>query len=130
MFRPMTMEQRAIFPTVMFILAAASFAVGGWQCYQARQVAAGAQRQMAYIVTTIEKSPVSRVQKQQLYASIMGGLPASPGILSLDFSGSFAAPAGGDACTSEGQRTVCSALKSQNTEAAVYLAVCGSCNPQ
>jgi hypothetical protein len=124
------MEKRAIFPAIMFTFAAASFLFGGWQYMQARSVAAAAQKRMAFIVTTIEQSPVSRVQKKELYASIMGGLPAAPGIFSLDVSGSFASPAGGDSCSGEGQRAVCRALKAEQSDAAIYSAVCGACNPQ
>jgi len=124
------MEKRAIFPAIMFTLAAASFLFGGWQYLQARSVAAAAQKRMAFIVTTIEQSPVSRLQKKELYASIMNGLPAAPGIFSLDVSGSFASPAGGDSCSSEGQRSVCRSLKAEKSDAVVYEAVCGVCSPQ
>lgn len=124
------MEKRAIFPILMFSLAAASFIFGGWQYFQARTVQASAQKRMAYIITTIEDSPVSRTQKQELYATIMEGLPAAPGVFSLDVSGSFASPADGDLCTSDGQRAVCRALKSERSSAEVYGAVCGVCNPQ
>lgn len=124
------MNKRAIFPTIMFTLAAASFIFGGWQYFQAKSVQTASQKRMAYIITTIEESPVSRLQKDQLYATIMGGLPAAPGIFSLDVSGSFASPAGGDSCTSDGQRSVCRALKAERVETATYSAVCGTCNPQ
>lgn len=124
------MEKRAIFPILMFSLAAASFVFGGWQYISARALQASAQKRMAYIITTIEQSPVSRNQKQELYASIMNGLPAAPGVFSLDVSGSFASPAGGDSCESEGQRSVCRALKAESSPASVFASVCGVCNPQ
>ena len=104
-------ERRAIFPAIMFTLAGASFLFGGWQYFQARAVAASAQQRMAFIITTIEKSNVDRTTKQDLYASIMGNLPAAPGTFSLGFSGSFASQTAGDTCTSEGQRSVCRALR-------------------
>lgn len=124
------MERRAIFPIIMFTLSAASFLFGGWQYLQARSVAAAAQKRMAFMMTTIEQSPVNRNQKQELYASIMNGLPAAPGIFSLDVSGSFASPVGGDACTSDGQRSVCRALIAEHASTAVSTAVCGACHPQ
>lgn len=124
------MEKRAIFPAIMFTLSAASFLFGGWQYVQSRSIAAAAQKRMAYIISTIEQSPVNRNQKQELYASIMNGLPAAPGIFSLDVSGSFASPVGGDACTNDGQRAVCRALTEERVASAIYTSVCGTCNPQ
>jgi hypothetical protein len=124
------MQKRVIFPTIMFILAGASFLFGTWQYLQARSFRAAAQARMAYIVTTIEESDVSRLQKQRLYATIMGGLPATPGFFSLDVSGSFASPTDGDRCISDGQRSVCRALKNEHARIDVYEAVCGTCNPQ
>lgn len=124
------MEKRAIFPLIMFLLAGASFAFGGWQYFYSRTVQSAAQKRMAFIVTTIEKSGESRVMKQELYASIMQGLPPVPAVLGLDFSGSFASVDTGDACTSDGQRAVCLALKEEKTESAVFTAVCGACNPK
>lgn len=123
------MERRAIFPAIMFALAGASFLFGGWQYLQAKSIAAASQKRMAFIVSSIERSPVARLQKQNLYAAIMSGLPASPGILSLDVSGSFASQQGGDTCSSEGQRTVCRALKQEHTSSSEYGAICGVCNP-
>lgn len=122
-------EKRAIFPVVMFLLAGASFLFGGWQYLQSRSVQAASQSRMAFIVTTIEKSDVSRVKKQELYASIMQGLPPAPGVFGLDFSGSFASVGMGDSCSNDGQRAVCRALKAENTDTAIYSAVCGACNP-
>jgi hypothetical protein len=124
------MEKRAIFPAVMFLLSGASFLFGGWQYVQSRSVQAASQKRMAFIVTTIEKSDVTRAKKQELYASIMQGLPPAPGVFSLDFSGSFASVNTGDSCTSEGQRSVCRALKDENTDASTMTAVCGACNPK
>ena len=119
-----------MFPILMFTLAGASFVFGGWQYFQTRSVQASAQQRMAFIITTIEESSASRVEKQQLYASIMNGLPTAPGIFSLDVSGSFASPAGGDFCDSEGERSVCRALLREGAEPVVYDAVCGTCTPQ
>lgn len=113
----------------MFILAAASFAFGGWQYVQARLVEAAAQKQMAFIATTIQDSTLASAKKKELFASIMQGLPPSASVFRLDFSGSFASP-GGDSCASEGQRTVCRALTSVETDAATMTRICGACNPQ
>ena len=123
------MEIRLIFPTLMFALAGVSFLFGGWQFFQARATQTASQRRMAFIVTSIEKSSLASAKKQELYAVIMKGLPAAPRILGLDFSGSFASTGAGDSCTSDGQRAICSALKSQNTDTNVMNAVCGACNP-
>ena len=123
------MEKRAIFPVIMFVMAGASFLFGTWQFLQARAIAEASQKRLAFVVTTIEQSPVGRSQKNELYASIMNGLPSAPGLFSLDISGSFASPAGGDGCTSEGQRTVCRALTGNATDT-VRTAVCGVCNPK
>jgi hypothetical protein len=123
------MNPRAIFPLIMFVLAGASFVFGGWQYFQARAVATASQQRMAFIVTTIQKNPgIAAAKKKELYASIMQGLPSSPSIFSLDFSGSFASQ-GGDVCTSDGQRAICTALKA-NSDVATFAAVCGACNPQ
>lgn len=124
------MEKRAIFPLVMFLLAGVSFAFGAWQYFQSRSVASASEKRMAYIVTTIEKSSVPRAKKQELYASIMQGLPPVPGVLGLDFSGSFASVDTGDSCTSDGQRAVCRALKAEKTDSDTLAAVCGICNPK
>ena len=117
------MNPRAIFPLTMFVLAAISFVFGG------RAVASASQQRMAFIVTTIQKNTgIAAAKKKELYASIMQGLPSSPGIFSLDFSGSFASQ-GGDSCTSDGQRAICTALKA-NSDAGTFASVCGTCNPQ
>jgi hypothetical protein len=123
------MEKRLIFPTVMFVLAGASFLFGGWQYLQAQSAQAASQKRMAFIVTSIEKSSLATARKQELYAVIMKGLPAAPGVLGLDFSGSFASNSAGDSCTSDGQRTICSALMSEHADAAVIINVCGTCHP-
>lgn len=122
-------EKRAIFPAVMFFLAGASFLFGGWQYLQSRSVQVTSQKRIAFMITTIEKSDVPRTKKQELYATIMRGLPPAPGVFGLDFSGSFASIDAGDSCTGDGQRTVCRALKAENTDTATYSAVCGACNP-
>ncbi len=124
------MNPRLIFPTLMFVLAGASFAFGGWQYFQARAVAAAAQQRMAFIATTIQRSGLAATAKKELFASIMNGLPAAPGVFSLDFSGSFASQQSGDSCTSVGQRAICQALKSAATDPATMTAICGTCNPQ
>ncbi|MCC6405418.1 MAG: hypothetical protein IT405_03465 [Candidatus Yanofskybacteria bacterium] len=123
------MEKRILFPAVMFLFAGASFAFGGWQYLQARAARQASQQRTAFMMTTIEESGVSRTQKQQLYASIMSGFPAAPSVLGVDFSGSFASPIGGDACTTEGQRTICRALIAQGASSDVQAAVCGVCRP-
>ncbi len=123
------MEKRALFPAVMFLLAGASFLFSGWQYLQSRSVQAASQNRMAFMITTIEKSDITRTKKQELYASIMQGLPSAPGILGLDFSGSFASEDKGDSCSSEGQRVICRALQ-QKGDSATMMAVCGKCIPQ
>lgn len=123
-------EKRAIFPAVMFTLAGVSFIFGGWQYLQSRSVQAASQKRMAFMITTIEKSDVTKQKKQELYATIMQGLPPAPAVLGLDFSGSFASVGTGDSCDSDGQRTVCRALKADNADAVTMMNVCGSCNPQ
>ncbi len=124
------MEKRAIFPAIMFILAGASFLFGGWQYLQSRAVQAASQKRMAFMITTIEKSDVTRVKKQELYAAIMQGLPLTPAMFGIDISGSFASVDTGDSCTSDGQRTICRALKTGQADATTMINVCGSCNPQ
>lgn len=123
------MNPRIIFPTLMFILAGASFAFGGWQYVQARMVEAAAQKQVAFIATTIQDSSIAQAKKKELFASIMSGLPPSANVFRLDFSGSFASP-GGDSCASDGQRAVCKALNSVQTDSATMTLICGACNPQ
>ncbi len=123
------MNPRAIFPIIMFTFAGISFAFGGWQYLQARAVQSAAQERMAYMITTIEKSTIARTAKQSLYASIMSNLPPAPSVFGLDLSGSFASQ-GDDACTNNGQRSVCSALKSSSADAATLRNVCGSCDPK
>ena len=123
------MEKRAIFPFIMFVLAGVSFAFGGWQYLQARAVEAATQQQTAFMITTIQRSSLAQTKKKELVATIMQGLPPPANVFRLDFSGSFASQ-GLDTCTSEGQRTICRALKSVNTDAATMTMVCGSCNPR
>lgn len=124
------MEKRAIFPGIMFTLALASFAFGTWQYFFAQSVQASATQRMAYIITTIDHSSVAVPKKQELYASIMGGLPVAPKGLGLDFSGSFASQMVPDQCVSDGQRAVCQALKTEHTDEVTIRGVCGVCNPQ
>lgn len=129
-FHALIMEKRLLFPVVMFLFAGASFAFGGWQYLQARATRQASQQRMAFMLTAIENSAVGRMQKQQLYASIMAGLPAAPSVLGIDFSGSFASPTGGDTCINDGQRAVCRALRAEHAGADVLDAVCGSCDPR
>ncbi|MCC6934108.1 MAG: hypothetical protein IT406_00205 [Candidatus Yanofskybacteria bacterium] len=123
------MEKRMLFPLTMFLFAGVSFVFGGWQYFQARATHQASQQRMAFILTSIEESGVSRVQKQQLYARIMDGLPAAPSVFGIDVSGSFASPGSGDACTSEGQRTVCRALVVRGVSRDAQKAICGACYP-
>lgn len=123
------MNPRAIFPTLMFILAAASFTFGGWQYFQARSVEVAAQKQISFIVTTIRDSSIAQAKKKEMFASIMRNLPPAASVFRLDFSGSFASQVG-DSCTSVGQRTVCKALKDAQTDSATMTLMCGACNPQ
>jgi hypothetical protein len=124
------MDRRLIFPVTMFVLAAVSFAYGAWQQLASRQVAAVADRRLAFIMTTVEKSRFSRQEKQDLYAAIFNRLPEGPTLFGIDLSGSFAAPTGGDHCTNDGQRTVCRALERTSTTSDVLTAVCGLCKPE
>ena len=123
------MQLRAVFPVVMFITAGLSFSFGVWQYVYARSVQASATQRMAYMMTTIERSDVTRMKKDELYASIMGNLPAGPTLFGIDVSGSFASQGPQDTCTSDGQRSVCRALKSEQTDQATMTAICGTCNP-
>lgn len=125
----MEIEKRAIFPIIMFIAAGASFAFGIWQHISARQIQASSAERMAHIMTTIERSSVTSSKKQELYTSIMGELPASPTLFTLNISGSFASQAKPDRCTNDGQRAVCRALQQYATQAD-FLAICGPCIPQ
>ncbi len=124
------MDRRLIFPVAMFVLAGASFAYGFWQQLAAQRTAAAADARMAFIMTTIDDSRFSRQEKQDLYAAVFNGLPAGPNLLGIDLSGSFAAPAGGDHCSNDGQRTICRALKAQSAPASTYASVCGLWSPQ
>ena len=124
------MDKRQIFPTVMFVLAGASFLFGMLQYFQASAILVASQKRMAFIMTTIEKSSVAQYDKKQLYASIADNLPVSPGLFSIDFSGSFASPVGEDSCRNDGQRAICRALIEQHTDASVMAGVCGLCSPR
>lgn len=123
------MEKRAIFPSVMFMLAAVSFLFGGWQYLQTRSVQAASQKRTAFIIMSIEKSNLSTARKQELYATIMSGLPAAPAVFGIDVAGSFAGVSTGDSCTSVGQRTICGALKAEGADGVTMKAVCGACDP-
>jgi hypothetical protein len=121
---------RLAFPLTMFVLAGVSFGYGAWQHLAARSARAADESRLAFILQTIEQSDLSRTGKQDLYASIASGLPDAPPVLGLDFSGSFAAPTGGDQCVNDGQRTLCRALRERGTDEATNAAVCGDCNPR
>lgn len=124
------MNPRSIFPGIMFVLAAMSFAFGIWQYVYAIAVQATAGARMAYIMTTIDHSSVASSKKQELYASIMDGLPKAPSKFGIDVSGSFASQGPVDACVSDGQRAVCRALISEKTNATTVSNICGVCNPK
>ena len=124
------MNPRAIFPTIMFVLAGTSFAYGVWQHFAARQVQAAADSRLAFVMQTIAHAPISTAQEQSLYAAIFTGLPKAPSLFGIDLSGSFAAPQSGDSCQSEGQRSVCRAMLSAGSDVQTFRAVCGQCNPR
>jgi hypothetical protein len=124
------MEKRLLFPILMFTLAGLSFAFGGWQYMQSRSAQIASQRRMAFMVSSIEKSDISRASKRELYATITQGLPPAPAVFSFDFSGSFASVGVADACENEGQRTICRALMSESADVAIMNSVCGECKPQ
>jgi hypothetical protein len=128
LFQPMNL--RVVFPAIMFATAGGSFAFGIWQYVYARNVQASAAERMAYIMTTIERSDVSRADKKELYATIEGGLPAAPTLFGIDVSGSFASQDTNDHCTSDGQRAVCRALYDTGTDTATTVAICGLCQPK
>lgn len=121
---------RIAFPVTMFVLAGISFSYGAYQHFSARSARAVDEQRLAFILETIERSNFSDARKQELYASIAAGLPASVPVLGIDFSGSFAAPTGGDQCMNDGQRTLCRALRSQDADQGTVSAVCGLCHPQ
>lgn len=123
-------EKRAIFPIIMFTMAGISFAFGIGQYVYARSVRTASAERMAYIMTSIERSDVGRANKQELYASIMTGLPKAPSLFGIDVSGSFASQGVDDHCTSDGQRTICKALSDQATDVSTMNAICGVCRPQ
>jgi hypothetical protein len=123
------MERRLIFPTMMFVISGASFAFGIWQYIYARQVQISSANRMASIISTIQDSSVATAKKQEIYARVFQRLPPAPSGFGLDFSGSFASQQVSDSCVNEGQRSVCSALTSSNTDVATVKAVCGDCKP-
>ncbi len=114
----------------MFALAAAAFLFAGLQYIQASDIQSAAQKRMAFIMTTIEKSSLARPDKKELYATITNGLPTAPGLFRIDFSGSYASPLGDDACQNPGQRSVCRALLDAHAEASVVSNICGACSPR
>lgn len=124
------MERRLIFPTLMFVLAGASFAFGIWQYIYASRVQASSAQRMAFIVKTIQSSNIAQANKKSLYASIFEGLPSAPSLFGIDFSGSFASQNVSDSCLNDGQRAICRALVKDDTDARTMTAVCGNCQPQ
>lgn len=114
----------------MFLAAGVSFAFGTWQYIYAQRVQASSAQRTAYIMTAIEESDMSRPRKQELYASIAAGLPATPAIFGIDFSGSFASQPKDDQCPNEGARSICRALKEYSADTATITAICGVCNPE
>lgn len=122
-------RRRLIFPLFMFLLAGVSFAYGIWQYAAARQIQASADERLAFMATTIERSSLVRSQKDALFATIFEGFPAAPTLFGIDLSGSFASEGDGNACRTDGQRSLCRALKAADTDVAAYQAICGVCNP-
>ena len=124
------MNIRLAFPVTMFALAGVSFAFGIWQYVWARNTRTAAAERMAYIMASIERSDVSRADKQRLYATITSGLPAGPTVFGIDLSGSFASQGTNDHCTGDGQRAVCRALYDTGTDMTTTVAICGLCEPK
>ncbi len=124
------MNPRIVFPVIMFALAAASFAYGAWEHFAAQRIQTAADQRLAFVVSSIAHAPVAAAQKQALYASIFSGLPPAPSLLGIDLSGSFAAQQAGDQCRNDGQRAVCRALRTTDSDAQTVSAVCGVCDPQ
>ena len=114
----------------MFLLAGVSFAYGTWQWLYSRQVQTAADARVAHIMEQVEQAPIAKANKKDLYAAIFEGYPEAPSLFGIDFSGSFASPQADDACTSDGQRSVCRALKDSSADSATVSDVCGACNPQ
>lgn len=114
----------------MFALATVSFGYGTWQYFYTQRVQAAADARIAHIVEQVDGMPVSDRTKQELYADIFTGYPEAPALLDVDLSGIFAATPQDDACTSDGQRSVCRALQGAGADAAVREDVCGACNPR
>ena len=130
MFHSLTMDRRLIFPTTMFVIAGASFAYGIWQHVVTQRVQASADARLAFVMSAVEGSRVSRQEKQDLYSVVFNGLPSAPSVWGIDLSGSFAAPAGSDRCISDGQRAVCSALRTTAADASTLTRICGVCEPK
>lgn len=125
----MIMERRLIFPTIMFILASASFAFGIWQYVYASRVQVNSAKRMAFIVKTIQDSGITQANKRSIYASIFQQLPPAPSLFGIDFSDSFASQDISDGCTSDGQRAICQALVQDDADERAMTAICGFCRP-
>ena len=121
---------RIIFPTVMFLLAGASFMYGTWQYFVAQSARHADASRLAFILETIESSELSRSGKQELYATIAAELPDAPPVFGIDISGSFASEGAPDGCASDGQRTLCRALRDNDGRDETITAVCGVCFPK
>jgi hypothetical protein len=119
---------RIAFPVTMFALAVVSFAYGTWQYFALQSAEATEAGRLAYILETIEGSDLTRVRKQELYATLAAGLPAAQPVLGIDISGSYASEE--DGCDSDGQRTLCRALQAEGTDPATFSAVCDVCLPR
>lgn len=124
------MDRRLIFPITMFVLAGISFAYGTYEYVVAQRAQSSSDARLAFIMSAIESSRSSRQEKTDLYAAIFQGLPKAPSVFGFDLSGSFAAPAGGDQCTSDGQRAVCGALIKTHEDPAMISRICGLCLPK
>lgn len=122
-------EKRAIAPVLLFIVAGASFTYGIWQYLATQRLQAAADQRVAHIVNAVESSGISRGQKDVVYRSVFQNWPAMPNGFGIEVSGLFASQQTDDACTSEGQRSVCRALINGGTSAAVKASVCGACDP-
>lgn len=115
----------------MFLLAGISFAYGTWQWLYARQVQVASDARVAHILEQVDKFTTAKsVNSNPLYTAIFDGYPSAPSLFGIDFSGSFASKQSDDACVNQGQRSVCRALKSAETDPAMITDVCGLCNPR
>jgi len=121
------MNLRIVFPVMMFVLAAISFSYGIWQHLSASSIRTASDQRVAHILEQVDGLAVPAKAKQDLYAAIFRNYPQAPGFLGIDFSGSFAAPTGGDGCVNDGQRMVCTAMRSGGADERTVLSVCGTC---